>query len=96
MEEVGDRGRATIATLAYRHGAASVCLFGSNADRRRQGRDLALAVEGVAPARFFRFVGDLMLSQSKPNPKKSGVDFQGVTTIHQNTLLPNRLVSAVL
>ena len=34
--------------------------------------------------------------QSKPNPQKSGVDSQGVTTIHQNILLPNRLVSAGL
>ena len=63
---VSDRDKATIATLARRYGAASVWLFGSSTDRRQRGRDLDLAVEGVAPARFFQFVGDLMLSLSKP------------------------------
>jgi predicted nucleotidyltransferase len=63
---VSKRDKATIATLARRYGAAAVWLFGSNADQRRHGRDLDLAVEGVAPARFFQFVGELMLSLSKP------------------------------
>jgi predicted nucleotidyltransferase len=63
---ISERDRATITALARRYGAASVWLFGSNADRRRRGRDLDLAVEGVAPARFFQFAGDLMLSLSKP------------------------------
>ena len=63
---ISERDKATITTLARRYGAANVWLFGSNADRRRRGRDLDLAVEGVAPARFFQFVGDLMLSLSKP------------------------------
>jgi predicted nucleotidyltransferase len=63
---ISDRDKATIAALARRYGAATVWLFGSNSDRRKRGRDLDLAVEGVAPARFFRFVGDLMLSLSKP------------------------------
>ena len=60
------RDRATIAVLARRYGAATVWLFGSNAHGRTRGRDLDLAVEGVAPARFFQFVGDLMLSLSQP------------------------------
>ena len=64
MLSVGDK--ATIVSLARRYGAASVWLFGSNADRHRRGRDLDLAVEGVAPASFFKFVGDLMLSLSQP------------------------------
>ena len=63
---VSDRDKATIAALARRYGAATVWLFGSSADRRQQGRDLDLAVEGVAPARFFQFVGELMLSLSQP------------------------------
>jgi predicted nucleotidyltransferase len=63
---VSDRDKATIAVLARRYGAATVWLFGSSADRRQRGRDLDLAVEGVAPARFFQFVGDLMLSLSRP------------------------------
>lgn len=63
---ISGRDKATIATLARRYGAATVWLFGSSAGRRQQGRDLDLAVEGVAPARFFQFVGDLMLALSQP------------------------------
>jgi predicted nucleotidyltransferase len=64
---VSDRDQATIAVLARRYGATTVWLFGSTADNgHRRGRDLDLAVEGVAPSRFFHFVGDLMLSLSKP------------------------------
>ena len=63
---VSDRDRAAITALARRYGVGRVWLFGSNADQRKRGRDLDLAVEGVAPARFFQFVGDLMLSLSKP------------------------------
>ena len=63
---VSARDKATIAVLARRYGAATIWLFGSSAEGRRRGRDLDLAVEGVAPARFFQFVGDLMLSLSKP------------------------------
>jgi predicted nucleotidyltransferase len=60
------RDKTIIATLARRYGAAAVWLFGSSAEEGRRGRDLDLAVEGVAPARFFQFVGDLMLSLSQP------------------------------
>jgi len=60
------RDRALIGKLARRYGAAAVWLFGSNADRRNRGRDLDLGVEGVPPARFFEFVGELMLSLSQP------------------------------
>ncbi len=63
---VSDRDKATIAALAHRYGAGTVWLFGSSADRRRRGRDLDLAVEGVAPARFFQFMGELMLALSQP------------------------------
>ena len=63
---VSDRDKAIIATLAHRYGAATVWLFGSSAERRQQGGDLDLAVEGVAPGRFFQFMGDLMLSLSRP------------------------------
>ena len=63
---VSARDKATITILARRYGAATVWLFGSSTDRRKRGRDLDLAVEGVAPARFFQFVGDLMLALSKP------------------------------
>lgn len=63
---ISDRDKATVTALARRYGAARVWLFGSSAKGRKPGRDLGLAVEGVAPARFFQFLGELMLSLSKP------------------------------
>jgi predicted nucleotidyltransferase len=63
---VSNREKATIAKLARRYGVATVWIFGSNAPRGKRGRDLDLAVEGLAPARFFWFVGELMLSLAKP------------------------------
>ena len=63
---ISDRDKATVAALARRHGAVRVWLFGSTAKGRKPGRDLDLAVEGVAPARFFQFLGELMLALSRP------------------------------
>ena len=63
---VSDRDKAIIAALARRYGAATVWLFGSSTDEQRRPRDLDLAVEGVAPGRFFQFVGELMLALSQP------------------------------
>jgi predicted nucleotidyltransferase len=60
------RDKAVIGRLARRYGAATVWLFGSNADARHSGRDVDLAVEGVSPERFFKFAGELMLSLSQP------------------------------
>ena len=65
---VSDRDKAIIATLARRYGAATVWLFGSSTGRRTTAaRDLDLAVEGVAPGRFFRsWARRSMLSLSQP------------------------------
>jgi len=63
---ISARDKATISALARRYGAATVWVFGSSAGRRRAGRDLDLAVEGIPPAAFFRFFGELMMSLSKP------------------------------
>jgi hypothetical protein len=38
---VSDRDKATIAAVARRYGVVTVWLFGSSADQRRRGRDLA-------------------------------------------------------
>ena len=63
---VSARDKAIITDLARRYGAVKVWLFGSSAERRTRGRDLDLAVEGLAPEHFFRFVGELMMALSKP------------------------------
>ncbi|MBI3416312.1 MAG: nucleotidyltransferase domain-containing protein [Verrucomicrobia bacterium] len=52
--------------MARRYGAVKVWLFGSNADPGQRGRDLDLAVEGVAADSFFQFVGELMMALSQP------------------------------
>ena len=63
---VSAQDKAIISDRARRYGAVKVWLFGSNAHRRKRGRDLDLAVEGLAPDRFFKFVGELMMALSKP------------------------------
>jgi predicted nucleotidyltransferase len=63
---ISARDKATVTALARRYGAARVWLFGSSARGSKSSRDLDLAVEGVALARFFQFLGELMLSLSKP------------------------------
>lgn len=56
----------SISEIASRYGVAMVLLFGSAADLDREARDIDLAVEGLDPARFFKFYGDLLFSLSKP------------------------------
>ena len=63
---ISSRDSARIGALARRYGVARVWLFGSSARPGKAARDIDLAVEGVSPAVFFRFCGELMLSLSKP------------------------------
>lgn len=35
-------------------------------DPNREANDIDLAVEGIAPAKFFNFYGDLLFAPSKP------------------------------
>ena len=64
---LSDMDRQTIVELAGRYRAKRVLLFGSSAlPGSDRGRDIDLAVEGIADGLFFRFWGDLMLRASKP------------------------------
>ena len=63
---ISARDKAAVVELAHQYDASRVWLFGSSANRSKSGRDLDLAVEGVAPGRFFQFAGELMLSLSQP------------------------------
>jgi predicted nucleotidyltransferase len=56
----------TIRQTARTYGLKRVLLFGSAADPRRAPHDIDLAVEGLAPGRFFQFHGDLLLSLTLP------------------------------
>jgi len=52
--------------IACRYDVGGVLLFGSSADPDREGDDIDLAVEGIAPREFFNFYGDLIFNLSKP------------------------------
>ena len=63
---ISEQDKATIVDIARRYNVRGVLLFGSSADPNRQANDIDLAVEGIAPAKFFDFYGDLLLALSKP------------------------------
>ncbi len=63
---ISEHDKATIVDIARRYDAREVLLFGSSADPSREANDIDLAVEGVAPERFFSFYGDLLFGLSKP------------------------------
>ena len=55
-----------IALLARKYHARRVLLFGSNLQDGREAHYIDLAVEGVPPADFFNFYGELIMTLSKP------------------------------
>ena len=63
---IADSDRETIIRYARKYNARSVYLFGSSLDDRREASDIDLAVEGIAPAAFFRFYGELLRHLSRP------------------------------
>ncbi len=63
---ISEQDKAIITDIARRYGAREVLLLGSSADPSREANDIDLAVEGIAPERFFSFYGDLLLGLSKP------------------------------
>jgi len=56
----------TIKACAEDFGVGAVWLFGSALNDYRRARDIDLAVEGLAPERFFDFYGRLFFELSKP------------------------------
>lgn len=63
---LSEQDRQMIQDIAERYRVTRVLLFGSGAGESAQARDIDLAVEGLAPSRFFAFYGDLMFALSKP------------------------------
>lgn len=63
---ISEEDRSVIVDLATRYKVLRVLLFGSSADPESESNDIDLAIEGVAPERFFRFYGDLLFGLSKP------------------------------
>lgn len=63
---ISEQDKATIIDIARRYDVEGVLLFGSSTDPNRQADDIDLAVEGIAPEKFFSFYGDLLFGLSKP------------------------------
>jgi len=63
---ISEQDKAVILSLAKKYGVKAVLLFGSSAEPDRQARDIDLDIEGIAPEKFFKFYGDLLLRLSKP------------------------------
>jgi predicted nucleotidyltransferase len=58
--------KRTIRKISKRYSVKRVLLFGSSLFSSGESRDIDLAVEGISPADFFRYYGDLMIGLSKP------------------------------
>jgi len=66
-EEAWEEARQATAFLAEHYGVRRVVLFGSlPAGRFREGSDVDLAVDGLAPERFFRADGQLAWNATVP------------------------------
>ena len=63
---ISEQDKSAIMRLAREYGVRRVLVFGSAASASAEARDIDLAVEGVRPADFFTFYGDLIFSVSKP------------------------------
>lgn len=63
---ITDSEKKTIREISERYAVKRVLLFGSSLISGKESRDIDLAVEGISPAEFFRYYGDLMLGLSKP------------------------------
>lgn len=74
-EEAWEEARKAARFLADRYGVRRVVLFGSlPAGRFRQGSDVDLAVDGLAPERFFRADAQLAWNASVPIDMKLFAD----------------------
>jgi predicted nucleotidyltransferase len=58
--------KETVRRYAEEYGVKAVWLFGSALDDEQHAGDIDLAVEGLAPDKFFEFYGHLYFSLPKP------------------------------
>ncbi len=63
---ISKQDKATIVDIARRYDVGGILLFGSSADPKMEVNDIDLAVEGIAPEKFFSFYGELLFNLSKP------------------------------
>lgn len=63
---IAEHDKKTIQTLAQKYGVRKVLVFGSCIAGDSVGRDIDIAVSGVAARDFFRFYADLICAIAKP------------------------------
>ena len=63
---ISKQDKATIVDIARRYDVGGILLFGSSADPKMEVNDIDLAVEGIAPEKFFSFYGEQLFNLSKP------------------------------
>jgi predicted nucleotidyltransferase len=63
---LAENDKKIIKEISKKYHAKRVLLFGSNLDTGKESRDIDIAVEGISPADFFRYYGELLFALSKP------------------------------
>lgn len=63
---ISKEDKTHIIKLAKKYKVDRILLFGSSIDSSRETHDIDLAVEGIEPALFFEFYGQLFCNLSKP------------------------------
>lgn len=63
---ITDSDKKAIQQIAHKYHASRVLLFGSALLDSVDGRDIDLAVEGIADSDFYAFYGELLCTLSKP------------------------------
>ena len=57
---ISEKDRSKIIDIGSRYHVRELFLFGSSTDPEKPGKDIDLAVAGIAPQDFFNFYGDLL------------------------------------
>ncbi len=63
---LSDSDKTIILGCAHKYNVAAVYLFGSSLNPSAPARDIDLGVQGINPAVFFKFYGELLRKLSKP------------------------------
>jgi len=63
---INEDDKSKVIEVASQYGVKRVLLFGSSIAPGKDAHDIDLAVEGIDPALFFKFYGDLIFALSKP------------------------------
>ncbi len=63
---ITEKDKKTIQDIAHKYHASRVLLFGSALFDTVEGRDIDIAVEGIADKDFYAFYGELLCKLSKP------------------------------